>query len=282
MTVELVRASVSDKAVLRRLLQLCHYDFSEWNGDDVDEHGGFRHLHLDHYWTDPDSQRKGASSRSEIWIIICSRIVRRGVVQGVTAVPVSSLRRGPRSWRLASARHRVRVRSPSWPAVTASPPARRDRRPFPVSRCASRYPARSRQQLRQQCVPCLSLDPPAILGGVFLARFLHEEFSQVNRGVVALPPAFARPVHDQNGWGLGSGWPRRAVRRGVTGVWAGQAVAGVGPRAAGLVAVCRARQASSAYQPAMPRRVRSPRPVRAVLAGTLIRSRRRVAPRALA
>ena len=128
----------------------------------------------------------------------------------------------------------------------------------------------------------LSLDPPAILGGVFLARFLHEEFSQVNRGVVALPPAFARPVHDQNGWGLGSGWPRRAVRRGVTGVWAGQAVAGVGPRAAGLVAVCRARQASSAYQPAMPRRVRSPRPVRAVLAGTLIRSRRRVAPRALA
>jgi len=51
----------------------------------------------------------------------------------------------------------------------------------------------------------LSLDPPAILGGVFLARFLHEEFSQVNRGAVALPPAFARPVHDENGWGLGRG-----------------------------------------------------------------------------
>ncbi len=42
MTVELVRASMSDKAVLRQLLQLCHYDFSEWNGDNVDEHGSSR------------------------------------------------------------------------------------------------------------------------------------------------------------------------------------------------------------------------------------------------
>jgi predicted acetyltransferase len=55
MTVELVQASVSDKAVLRHLLQLYRYDFSEWNGDDVDEHGEFRHLYLDHYWTDRDS-----------------------------------------------------------------------------------------------------------------------------------------------------------------------------------------------------------------------------------
>jgi hypothetical protein len=35
----------------------------------------------------------------------------------------------------------------------------------------------------------LSLDPPTIPGGAFLARFLPEEFSLVNRGVVALPPA---------------------------------------------------------------------------------------------
>jgi hypothetical protein len=55
MTVELVRASLSDKAVLRRLLQLYRYDFSEWNGDDVDEHGEFGHRYLDHYWTDQDS-----------------------------------------------------------------------------------------------------------------------------------------------------------------------------------------------------------------------------------
>jgi predicted acetyltransferase len=55
MSVELVRASVSDKAVLRRLLQLYRYDFSEWNGDDVDEHGEFDHLYFDHYWTDSAS-----------------------------------------------------------------------------------------------------------------------------------------------------------------------------------------------------------------------------------
>jgi predicted acetyltransferase len=55
-TVELVQASIHHKAVLRRLLQLYHYDFSEWNGDDVDEHGEFAHLYLDHYWTDPGSR----------------------------------------------------------------------------------------------------------------------------------------------------------------------------------------------------------------------------------
>jgi predicted acetyltransferase len=49
------RAPLSDKAVLRRLVQLYHYDFSEWNGDDVDEHGEYGHRYLDHYWTDPDS-----------------------------------------------------------------------------------------------------------------------------------------------------------------------------------------------------------------------------------
>jgi hypothetical protein len=56
LTVELVQASVHDKAVLRLLVQLYHYDFSEWNGDDVDEHGEFTHLYLDHYWTDPGSR----------------------------------------------------------------------------------------------------------------------------------------------------------------------------------------------------------------------------------
>jgi predicted acetyltransferase len=55
MTVEVVRASLSDKAVLRRLLQLYHYDFSELTGEDLDEHGEFAHHYLDHYWTDPAS-----------------------------------------------------------------------------------------------------------------------------------------------------------------------------------------------------------------------------------
>ncbi|MEZ0365001.1 GNAT family N-acetyltransferase [Mycobacterium sp. pUA109] len=55
MTVELLPALVGDKAVLRRLLQFYHYDFSEWNGDDVDDHGEFDHQYFDHYWTDPNS-----------------------------------------------------------------------------------------------------------------------------------------------------------------------------------------------------------------------------------
>src|ERR1700743_1589496 len=52
---EVVRASLSDKAVLRRLVQLYYYDFSEWTGNDIDEHEEFGHRYLDHYWTDRDS-----------------------------------------------------------------------------------------------------------------------------------------------------------------------------------------------------------------------------------
>jgi len=66
MTVELVEASIHDKTVLRRLLQFYRYDFSEWNGDDVDEHGEFAHQYLDHYWTDPGS-RPFLIRRSDRW-----------------------------------------------------------------------------------------------------------------------------------------------------------------------------------------------------------------------
>ena len=54
MTVELVPASLNDKAVFRRLLQLYHYDFSEFDGSDVNSHGEYLHRYLDEYWTDPD------------------------------------------------------------------------------------------------------------------------------------------------------------------------------------------------------------------------------------
>lgn len=53
-TVELYRAGVGDKAVLRQLLELYAYDFTEFDGADVDEHGTFGYDRLDHYWTDAD------------------------------------------------------------------------------------------------------------------------------------------------------------------------------------------------------------------------------------
>jgi predicted acetyltransferase len=109
MTVEVIQAAASDKAVLRRLLQLYHYDFSEWNGDDVDEHGEFAHPYLDHYWTDPDShpflirrtgrwagfalvRTAGVNDMSEFFIM---RKYRRGGVGRAAARQVFAMFLGP-------------------------------------------------------------------------------------------------------------------------------------------------------------------------------------------
>lgn len=53
MEVELVPAEKQDKSVVRNLMELYLYDFSEFAGDDVDEHGLYGYNRLDHYWTEP-------------------------------------------------------------------------------------------------------------------------------------------------------------------------------------------------------------------------------------
>jgi predicted acetyltransferase len=54
MDVAVTAAPDDDRAVVRRLLQLYHYDFSEFDGSDVDPHGEYLHRYFDEYWTDPD------------------------------------------------------------------------------------------------------------------------------------------------------------------------------------------------------------------------------------
>jgi predicted acetyltransferase len=54
MTVEVLEAVDDDRAVIRRLIQLYHYDFSEFDGSDVDSHGEFLHRYFDEYWNDSD------------------------------------------------------------------------------------------------------------------------------------------------------------------------------------------------------------------------------------
>jgi predicted acetyltransferase len=56
MQVEVVEATDDDRTVVRRLLQLYHYDFSEFDGADVNPHGEYLHRYLDEYWTDADRQ----------------------------------------------------------------------------------------------------------------------------------------------------------------------------------------------------------------------------------
>ena len=52
--VDVVDAALRDKPVLRNLLELYCYDFSEFVPGDVDEHGLFGYQYLDHYWTEAD------------------------------------------------------------------------------------------------------------------------------------------------------------------------------------------------------------------------------------
>jgi predicted acetyltransferase len=52
--VEVQPASYADKEVLRHLVEFFVYDYSEYMGWDVDEHGVFGYRYLDHYWTEPD------------------------------------------------------------------------------------------------------------------------------------------------------------------------------------------------------------------------------------
>src|SRR4051794_29927930 len=54
MVVEVVDARESDRSVLRRLVELYRYDFSEFDDADVDDHGEFGYRYLDNYWTEPD------------------------------------------------------------------------------------------------------------------------------------------------------------------------------------------------------------------------------------
>jgi predicted acetyltransferase len=52
MEVALVEVKETEKSVLRQLMELYAYDFSEFDGADVNEHGYYGYTYFDHYWTE--------------------------------------------------------------------------------------------------------------------------------------------------------------------------------------------------------------------------------------
>lgn len=52
--IDLRRLPSEDKPVLRNLVELYMYDFSELSDRDESDHGLFGYRYLDHYWTEPD------------------------------------------------------------------------------------------------------------------------------------------------------------------------------------------------------------------------------------
>ncbi|MBD3922160.1 GNAT family N-acetyltransferase [Paenibacillus sp. PR3] len=50
--VEVVQAAEDQKSILRQLIELYEYDFSEFNDADVNASGYYGYTYLDHYWTE--------------------------------------------------------------------------------------------------------------------------------------------------------------------------------------------------------------------------------------
>lgn len=53
MNVELRVPSRSDRGLIRRMMELYLYDFSEYEDSDLDEHGVFDYGDLDYFWFEP-------------------------------------------------------------------------------------------------------------------------------------------------------------------------------------------------------------------------------------
>ncbi len=53
MNIQLQIPSRSDRNLVRRLMELYQYDFSEFDGQDLDEHGCFGYGDLDYFWFEP-------------------------------------------------------------------------------------------------------------------------------------------------------------------------------------------------------------------------------------
>jgi predicted acetyltransferase len=52
MNIDIIPAAIEDKSILRNLMELYNYDFSEFDDADVDAHGLYGYHRIDHYWTD--------------------------------------------------------------------------------------------------------------------------------------------------------------------------------------------------------------------------------------
>jgi predicted acetyltransferase len=53
MKIELREPSKSDRQLIRRMMELYLYDFSEFEGTDLDEHGIYDYGDLDYFWFEP-------------------------------------------------------------------------------------------------------------------------------------------------------------------------------------------------------------------------------------
>lgn len=52
MALDVSPAAFEEKVLIRRMMELYNYDFSEFDGADLDAHGTYGYDYLDHYWVE--------------------------------------------------------------------------------------------------------------------------------------------------------------------------------------------------------------------------------------
>ncbi len=83
MNVSIEPVKYENKPVLRRMLQLYLYDFSEFEPFELDEHGEFGYRYLDHYWA-PDA----GEERHAFFIVAGGRRAGFALVRVVNGINV--------------------------------------------------------------------------------------------------------------------------------------------------------------------------------------------------
>jgi hypothetical protein len=54
MNIEVAPATIAERPILRHLMELYQYDFSEFDGADLTPIGLYDYPYLDHYWVEPE------------------------------------------------------------------------------------------------------------------------------------------------------------------------------------------------------------------------------------
>jgi len=54
MNIEITPATITERPILRNLMELYQYDFSEFDGADLSSLGYYDYPYFDHYWVDPE------------------------------------------------------------------------------------------------------------------------------------------------------------------------------------------------------------------------------------
>jgi predicted acetyltransferase len=54
MNIEVTPAATAERPIMRQLMELYQYDFSEFDGSDIGPFGLYDYPYLDHYWVEPE------------------------------------------------------------------------------------------------------------------------------------------------------------------------------------------------------------------------------------